>query len=520
MASQLFLNSSVKVAAEQLDLGNPETVSAPSSSLPMMVGCAIEDKTSASKKTSLIGSKSISHPLLHSRRHAVTCSSLPARVAASTSQQMIDHSRSSTSKAPLSTIPATGAVLRQVLKTGYGSDAFCTEVMAFLVKLQVKIREAARAVRLDMGISEVDTAAMELVDAEGDEGDADVEMDIDGGGALSGSLLLDADNDNDSINQPDTSAAADLEKSKSLDPQQAASSATPFAQNAAASMAKALPRALRGWDNAEHSGSLGDDTDGNGESIKWLDTRFCSFCHSREDGDVWLGRLLPFSHGAYAHVNCLLWCPEVRVSASQTSMLENASTALDRCMEVTCHFCHMKGATVVCMHAHVARGKACKKAYHVKCAVAARWLLVDLNRGQGTGDGGASKSQASPARPMTLKLDRNGRAAVIDEKGLLSFCPAHALDIESVYALNASPDLHIRLWMPSPHKSCLLLAGNILDVDSVELADFLAARKFEKALRIGCFVLLDLGHVDSSSKMLMHTKHYIYPRRYRASRIF
>lgn len=101
-------------------------------------------------------------------------------------------------------------------------------------------------------------------------------------------------------------------------------------------------------------------------NIEWFDHRLCCFCKLETNAE--LGRLLGFSDGLVAHVNCIRWSNEV---FERQNVLINASRAKERALRTRCFYCQEKGATVSC------RLQKCKRNYHLKCAMASQCTFID-----------------------------------------------------------------------------------------------------------------------------------------------
>ena len=90
---------------------------------------------------------------------------------------------------------------------------------------------------------------------------------------------------------------------------------------------------LQGWSSSTLGGSTDRDRDREGGAARgvvrsrpltspsavqaakqgeWLDPRRCCLCHDGDE-DAVCGRLLAYSDGYYAHVNCVRWSAEVRI---------------------------------------------------------------------------------------------------------------------------------------------------------------------------------------------------------------
>jgi hypothetical protein len=231
-------------------------------------------------------------------------------------------------------------------------------------------------------------------------------------------------------------------------------------------------------------------------TVEWTDSRLCCLCKSNDE-DSLHGRLVPCTDGLLAHLHCLLWCPEVRVSNGTT--LANVQEALDKALATVCFYCRLPGASAHCSH-RISR-KKCRRAFHLQCALAAHAVLVESADTNNTNNSN-NDSNSTNSNPNKLL-----------SKSVYCFCPLHAVEMWAVAGPGA------KLWSPSSVKSALLLDCNVLSTDSEEVAHFVC-RSADKSIRMGAFVLLHLGEVSSTSTANMHTAEHIYPAHYRAARIF
>lgn len=120
---------------------------------------------------------------------------------------------------------------------------------------------------------------------------------------------------------------------------------------------------LRGWTGSLRTASV---------ELQWQETRICCLCLGSTE-EV-LGRLLPLRDGGQcAHLHCLAWSNGVQIDGHY---LRGAGYARDQGVSGSCHYCHLKGATVQCAHTLSGGKKRCRRVYHLPCAMAAACALL------------------------------------------------------------------------------------------------------------------------------------------------
>lgn len=229
-----------------------------------------------------------------------------------------------------------------------------------------------------------------------------------------------------------------------------------------ASLSGVIP--LRGW-NQEVGGSIG----------QWLDPRYCCLCYERGDSDD-LGRLLAFSEDlGYVHTNCIRYGEVIETKGVLIGSIE----ARRKAKQSRCSLCHEKGASAKCCKS------GCRRTYHIRCARKAQCVFLESK----------------------LRCEKNDEPHSIY---CLVVCPEHHVSLEKYpHATNTS----------SNDASRLLLLEDRFTSDSQDLADVLSQRRTDVSVRSGAAVIHALGVVQADIQGF-HSTNYIYPYRFRSSRIF
>jgi hypothetical protein len=318
---------------------------------------------------------------------------------------------------------------------------------------------------------------------------------------------------------------------------------------------------LKGWSSSSSTSfssassmndSLASNTTNNGSKTnEWIDYRCCVFCANNEENDI-LGRLLPYSDGALAHVNCLLWCSEVTVIGAQ---LVNAETARQRCSSQLCYFCLKRGATINCCYnrpsslsaannqnendnsnrgnsnskanARSAYNKSlCRRAYHLRCAKqSSSCLLFEKIPGKekrkciGSGkddeetEDSFSGSLFEGYCPEHVPLSLSGQV-------LSSHSSSSLLSTSMV--LPSKPHCLYRVWQPTNPLRCLVIETCSAKIEMENIANLLSQGRNDIAVKIGSLSILKIGAPITSSEKIsgFSTKKAIYPHHFLSARIY
>jgi len=188
-----------------------------------------------------------------------------------------------------------------------------------------------------------------------------------------------------------------------------------------------------------------------------------------------VGRLVPSFDGLFTHVNCLRWSPDVVESEGS---LQNAIAGRERALKTSCFYCTRKGASVCC------NKRKCRRAFHVRCAIACKCLLLE-----------------------TKPLDMTANKA--HDIQLLGLCTEHIPIIKDLPG-------YTRRWHPYDPLRPMLISENH---DANFTPELLAQRRSDKAVRSGALTVYNLGK-PLASKPYFFDKDYIYPHRFRSTRIY
>jgi hypothetical protein len=244
---------------------------------------------------------------------------------------------------------------------------------------------------------------------------------------------------------------------------------------------------------------------------EWSDPRTCLFCGEDEnDENKILGRLLPFSDGAFVHVNCIMWCQEVE---EKNNLLVDAYNARDRVIHQHCYLCRKRGASLNCCQTL----KRCRRAFHVKCAIACSSLLLMRPHEPSTGTNGNNTEKNQDSEKSSPNKSR-----------FVMTCPAH---VDCVLKIKPNtkgrPTLtftqglkQLVPWAPSQLNRCLMIERQDPAVELQTLSTVLAQRRNDKAAKSGAVTVLNLGHPSVPDAILFATPSYIYPYGFRSSRIY
>lgn len=212
----------------------------------------------------------------------------------------------------------------------------------------------------------------------------------------------------------------------------------------------------------------------------WEDPRRCTMCFHADENEL-LGRLLPFNDGSFVHVNCLRFSSDV---TELRGTLRNASVAREKALKQSCSFCGLKGATLHCFH-----GRRCKRTFHLHCAVACNCALFE-------------------ARSIAYPADRE------HEVFTMTLCPEHMV------SLTENREMELRnLWVPYDPLRCMLMEENLDTSDCKNASEVLAQHKANKAVRSGAVTIFSIG-TPVTNNPSFYNKEYIYPHRFRSTRIF
>lgn len=214
------------------------------------------------------------------------------------------------------------------------------------------------------------------------------------------------------------------------------------------------------------------DTVGPGADRPWQDPRSCCLCLDGKEDEM-VGRLLPCFDGYFVHVNCLRWSPEV---TEVDGYLKNAVAGREKGLRTSCYYCSRKGATVTCR-------KKCRRAFHVRCAIACNCAMMETK----------------PARC-------DGMAHEIQTYTL---CPEH------IFTVRDNPQSQ-ELWTPHDPTRSLLIEENH---DANFTAELLAQRRSDKAVRMGAVTILSVGR-PLPTNASFYNERYVYPHRFRSTRIY
>ena len=212
----------------------------------------------------------------------------------------------------------------------------------------------------------------------------------------------------------------------------------------------------------------------------WEDPRRCTMCFHADENEL-LGRLLPFNDGSFVHVNCLRFSSDV---TELRGTLRNASVAREKALKQSCSFCGLKGATLHCFH-----GRRCKRTFHLHCAVACNCALFE-------------------ARSIAYPADRE------HEVFTMTLCPEHMV------SLTENREMELKnLWVPYDPLRCMLMEENLDTSDCKNASEVLAKHKANKAVRSGAVTIFSIG-TPVTNNPSFYNKEYIYPHRFRSTRIF
>ncbi len=249
---------------------------------------------------------------------------------------------------------------------------------------------------------------------------------------------------------------------------------------------------------------------------EWIDPRTCVFCGEDENDDNYLlGRLLPFSDGAFVHVNCILWCQEVE---EKNNILLDAYNARDRVIHQHCYLCRKRGASLNCCQTV----KKCRRAFHLKCALACNSLL--LMRAQ-IADAAVSSSGTVVGNSADAEKVTSGPI----KSRFIMTCPAHVDCVQKIRTVTKGRpsnnrynhgDKQLVPWEPGSIDRCLIIERQEPSVELQTLSNVLAQRRVDKAAKSGAVTILNLGQLSTLDAALYSTPSYIYPHGFRSSRIY
>ncbi|KAF1762077.1 hypothetical protein GCK72_010339 [Caenorhabditis remanei] len=188
-----------------------------------------------------------------------------------------------------------------------------------------------------------------------------------------------------------------------------------------------------------------------------LDKRICVFCGGVGDGETFrCGRLISLTEYYWVHVNCALWSAEVFEHPS--GWLTNVDRAVVRAAQTACDHCKQPGASVKCHKMN------CGANYHVLCAMQHNGFFI---------------------------------------KDRTFICKLHEKVTNVVLRLDALRKIYIK----RDENSLLMRLFDLSDGPNL-------------CLRIGAFAFHKLGSINPSQLKKFHNKDYIFPSKYRATRLF
>lgn len=235
---------------------------------------------------------------------------------------------------------------------------------------------------------------------------------------------------------------------------------------------------LKGWNEGAVSSEVETQLGG-----LWEDPRRCCLCKMSGD-DPFLGRLLLLEEKErvlWIHLNCASWSSEV---VEMEGSLYHVHAAKSRSKNLKCAACHVSGATVGC------NAPGCKENYHFICAVARGCAFFEDRR---------------------VYCKSHFAAGFHNKGGRL--CRA----LSSLDLLEPAASIKIVPAVPNQPKMGAPLSATVsIDASGVRAVD---GWKDGKVLRVGALTVHDLGSIVEESPFF-HTPKYIFPRGYRASRIF
>ena len=242
---------------------------------------------------------------------------------------------------------------------------------------------------------------------------------------------------------------------------------------------------LLGWNGGAVSTEMEAQLGGG-----WEDQRHCTLCKLRGD-DPFLGRLLLLEEkerAAWIHLNCAVWSSEVFESEGG---LYNVGAARSRAKNLKCVACGVSGATVGC------NAPGCKENYHFICALGSGCRFFVDRRVF------CKNHQAAAA--LQMKTTKSGKPC----KPCEELPPMDLLEKNSF--LKIIPAAPTSSGAAAAAAAAVIAAGG--GVKSVQgLSEGVA-------LRVGALTLFELGEVVEGSPFF-HTERFIFPKGYRASRIF
>jgi hypothetical protein len=230
---------------------------------------------------------------------------------------------------------------------------------------------------------------------------------------------------------------------------------------------------MAGWDEVTAASS----------PLRWFDCRLCCLCKSAADTTT--GRLLSYSDGLAAHVNCLRYSDGVY---EKSNTLHNAFKAREKAARTRCWYCDDRGASIQCQNS------SCKRTFHLACARAANCIFIE-----------ARSNEDIPTAPHAIFT--------------FVYCPEHCHTFSSNN--KGMPTITYRVDKILEPLRPLFLDSHYT-AESEELAEYLSKcqKKNDPAsVRTGAIVVHSLGNVlmDQPS---FSSKSLVSPYRFRSCRIF
>ncbi|VDO11126.1 unnamed protein product [Rodentolepis nana] len=192
-----------------------------------------------------------------------------------------------------------------------------------------------------------------------------------------------------------------------------------------------------------------------------IDSRFCILCSGRGDGTPnTTERLLCLGADRWVHLNCALWCFDIYESLSGS--LHKVDECINRALRTVCSHCGKLGAGLPCYNPR------CNLIYHVPCAIIVGCMFFN--------DRGMYCSSHQPKDNHSMRLP----SLIVNRK---------------VYVTRNESD---------------------------QVADVVRNENSSFCVRVGSLILHNVGQllphqIESEN---FHTRKYIYPVFYSASRIF
>jgi len=241
---------------------------------------------------------------------------------------------------------------------------------------------------------------------------------------------------------------------------------------------------LLGWNGGAVSPEVESQLGG-----AWEDQRRCSLCKLGGD-DPFLGRLLLLEEkerAAWIHLNCAAWSSE---AVELEGGLYHVGAARSRAKNLKCAACGVSGATVGCY------APGCKENYHFICAVGSGCrFFVDRRV--------FCKDHQAAALSQTTK---GGKPC----KPCVELPPLDLLESNAFVKIIPAPPANMGSAAAAAAAAVIAAGGGVSSVQGLGEG---------VALRVGALTIFELGGVVQQSPFF-HTERYIFPKGYRASRIF